>query len=440
MAAPERSDARITEIDISGPARALAILRWSDYTLVVACGLGAIHLLPDLISSAAHGSSGELASECLMAVALAFATFTGWRHVGVIDPRVWRTYPWVFVALASLGLLAALETVSGLIANHKNPLEDIQTLVGLFSGLWFAAIAIPGFVCVVLLRRMRISPMGVRLSDLLIALMARGGVQAPRVTRLERPRFGTGLVYGALGTCLLLGTTFAPVPADDQGASLVYRVTNQLNTLAFFLIVRERRYFQVSADSLLAVDKRRPILFLRSFTDDERQRYGNSQRALLDFSLETRLANHFYHFGPFIAIGSPKDTVPEPGAARVLLTDDEWQTRVLGWMESASLIVMYCGTTKWVNWELQKIIERGWSTSLILMIPEVKGWRASKREKDIAERVQQLREVFRNTEWDEELTEFNDFQKLRAMLFRADGSMVMVRSRSRSRDSCTSPR
>lgn len=119
----------------------------------------------------------------------------------------------------------------------------------------------------------------------------------------------------------------------------------------------------------------------------------------------------------------------------MLLADDEWQSRVLGWMESASLIVMYCGTTKWVNWELQKIIERGRSTSLILLIPEVKGWRASKRRKNIAERIQQLREGFRNTEWNEELTEFNDFQNLRAMLFCADGSMVMVRSRSRSRDS-----
>jgi hypothetical protein len=119
----------------------------------------------------------------------------------------------------------------------------------------------------------------------------------------------------------------------------------------------------------------------------------------------------------------------------VLLADDAWQSRVIGLMESAGLIVMYCGTTKWVNWELQKIIEKGRSPSLILMVPEVKGWRASKRRKDIAERVQQLREVFRDTEWNKALTEFNDFPGLRALLFRADGSMVMVRSRSRGRDS-----
>jgi hypothetical protein len=47
----------------------------------------------------------------------------------------------------------------------------------------------------------------------------------------------------------------------------------------------------------------------------------------------------------------------------------------------------------------------------------------------------QIRQVFKNTPWEEELLEFNDFPWLRTMLFRFDGSMVMVRSRSRSRDS-----
>jgi hypothetical protein len=359
----------------------LGVLRMSDYTLVVGCGLGAFGILPDLISSTAHGRWAEVVVEGLMAATMAFAAYTGWRHVGIIDPRVWRSYLRVFPALAGVGALISLATAIQWSSSGKNPLEDLHLLMSFFGGLWFAGLAIPGFVCVMLLRRMRVAPMGVPLGKLLTGLIERGGEEAPRITRVERPRFRRGVVFAALGACVLLATTLAPVPVDSRTASAFYKVTLQLNTLAFFLIVRARRHFQVSADSLLAVDKRPPILFLRSFTDDE------------------------------------------------------WQARVLGWMESASLIVMYCGKTKWVNWELQKIIERGRSTSLILMLPEVKGWRASKRRKDIAERIQQLREAFRSTRWIEDLTEFNDFLGLRAMLFRADGSMVMVRSRSRSRDS-----
>ena len=212
-------------------------------------------------------------------------------------------------------------------------------------------------------------------------------------------------------------------------------MSQQFKLLGFFLLVRARRYFQIDADSLLAVDRRPPILFLRSFEDDEKQKYGRSDKALLDFSLETRLSNHFSRFGPFVAIGSPTEKVPQPGAARVLLSDDEWQPRVLSWMRDARLIIMYSGKTHWVNWELRQVVENERATRLILMIPEIKAWRSSKRDREISARVQQVREVFKGTPWEEELLCFNDFAGLRAMLFRPDGSMVIVKSRSRSRDS-----
>jgi hypothetical protein len=107
---------------------------------------------------------------------------------------------------------------------------------------------------------------------------------------------------------------------------------------------------------------------------------------------------------------------------------------VLGWMKDANLIIMYSGKTQWVNWELRKVIESGRATSLILMFPEIKGWRPSRRKQDIAARVEQIRTVFNDTPWNEELIEFGDFAGLRAILFRADGSTVMIKSRSRSRD------
>jgi hypothetical protein len=68
------------------------------------------------------------------------------------------------------------------------------------------------------------------------------------------------------------------------------------------------------------------------------------------------------------------------------------------------------------------------------MFPEARGWRRSRRKLDIAARAEQVREVFQDTPWIEELMEYADFEGLRAMLFREDGSMMMIRSRSRSRD------
>jgi hypothetical protein len=422
---PHSGVPKIERLDISSPARALSILRYTDYTLVIVCGLTAIRVIPEMVSSAARGSWAELVTEILIVAVMLFAAWTGWRHVGVIDPRVWPAYPWVFTALLGIGVFVSAAQIANWISKGKDPFEDFNSGMAVTRGLWLAGLAIPAFVSVLLLRRMRIGGTTGRLADLLTDLRNRGGADAPHAAHVAPPHFRRGLWYAIGGGCILLASSFAPWPI----------VSWQVSILAFFLLVRARRYFQISADSLLAIDTRPPILFLRSFTDDERVKYRNSQSALLDFSLETRLAGHFMRFGPFIAVGSPQETIPQPGAARVLLSEDEWQSRVLGWIESANLIVMYCGTTQWVNWELQKIIERHRSTSLILMIPELRGLRASKRRQDIANRVQQLREAFRNTEWDEELGGYNDFGSVRAMLFRADGSMVIIRSRSRKRDS-----
>jgi hypothetical protein len=87
-----REPARIVEIDIDRPARALAVLRWSDFILVVGCGLATLGIAPDLIKAILGGQWRDVAFDAVFAGALAFAAYTGWRHVGVIDPRVWRSY------------------------------------------------------------------------------------------------------------------------------------------------------------------------------------------------------------------------------------------------------------------------------------------------------------------------------------------------------------
>lgn len=54
------SSTRITDIDINRPARSLAVLRWSDFTLVVGCGFWTVGMLPELVASAANARWPEL--------------------------------------------------------------------------------------------------------------------------------------------------------------------------------------------------------------------------------------------------------------------------------------------------------------------------------------------------------------------------------------------
>ncbi len=426
---------RITEIDISRQARALAWLRLTDYALVVLCGMWAIGLLTDLVINFPSYDATILIFILILSLILSFAAYTGWRHVGVIDPAVWQVYSVLFPVLGVVCLLitGTMLVEHGSIADLLDSEKGEST--GSFMVLYIGGVALLGWISLLLLRRMKITVMGATAGQILFLLTSKAGVAAKRAVDIKRINKPRGLVIGAAGILLLVAVILSPVPENQSAANAFLRVSQYINLLGFFLLVRARRYFQIDADSLLAVDRRSPILFLRSFDDDEKQQFIGSDKALLDFSLETRLSNHFSRFGPFIAIGSPKETVPQIGAARVLLSDEEWQPRVLGWMRKAALIIMYSGKTHWVNWELRQVIENECATRLILMFPEIKAWRSSKRNKEISARVEQVRQVFKDTPWEEELLELDDFPGLRAMLFRPDGSMVMVTSRSRSRDS-----
>ena len=427
---------RITEIDLTKQARALACLRLADYALVVLCGFFAVKILPSFFFQMNHGLVANFLSNdtftlvfnLITLIVFGFAAYTGWRHAGVIDPTVWRAHRVVFSSL----LVFFLIMVMGVLFSENNlSIYDRAEVVmdKLVDGFMICCGALLGLISIMLLRRMKISTLGTTVDQLLLRLSKSAGtsaVQATHIKRINKPR---GLAICAVGVLLLLASAMIYFIQPNQWRSWYVAL------LGFFVLIRGRRYFQINADSLLAIDQRAPILFLRSFDDDERQIYRLSDRAFVDFSLETRLTSHFSRFGPFIAIGSPKETVPQLGAARVLLSDDEWQPRVKHWIQDASLIIMYSGKTHWVNWELRKVLQNESITRLILMIPQVKGWLKSKLKKEISARVEHIRAIFKNTPWEEELLMFDDFVGLRAMLFRPDGSMVMIKSRSRRRDS-----
>jgi FHA domain len=108
---------------------------------------------------------------------------------------------------------------------------------------------------------------------------------------------------------------------------------------------------------------------------------------------------------------------------------------VMTWMSKASAIVMYSGKSQWVTWELAKLVNTERVAKLILMIPEAKGWRSATRSNDINARIACLREAFSNTKWFASLAALQNFQDVRAMLFRSDGSLIVIKSGPGNRDS-----
>jgi hypothetical protein len=257
-----------------------------------------------------------------------------------------------------------------------------------------------------------------------------------------------GILFLLIAAAMLTLPYF--IVGGDYGSAFGLIISGVLGIVvsfvAFYALFRAKQYFQVSADSLLAADRRKPILFLRSFSDDPKVEAaaGISHQGLaqlIDFSVETRLANHFMAFGPFVAVGAPKDKVPQIGAARKRLSDDEWQQAVAKWMEQSSAIVMYAGTTHWIGWELARIIEGGYATKLILLFPPVlpfpgsfqKKWLA-RQKPDILKRFESVKTAFAGTRWDAALNGIAEPETVLCMRFLPDGTIETLRSKRRSKD------
>lgn len=138
-------------------------------------------------------------------------------------------------------------------------------------------------------------------------------------------------------------------------------------------LLESRRVLQLDANALLAADRRKLILLLRSFRDEKLMSYQLARTPLGDISVARRfeqgVAGALGAFGPLVAIGKPGDQLPQIGAARTYLTSDEWRPAVIRWMNEALMIAMIAGATEWIRWELRQILELGHVRRLVILLP-----------------------------------------------------------------------
>ncbi|MGB0054400.1 MAG: RDD family protein, partial [Terracidiphilus sp.] len=201
--------------------------------------------------------------------------------------------------------------------------------------------------------------------------------------------------------------------------------------LSLYLIARAKYLFQPQFNALLQEDPRPPVLYLRSFRADEQVKFSRINRQSNDGTLEQRLARHFGGRGPFIAIGAPQNPLVL-GAVRTVLGPDEWQGRVMGWMQSSSAIVLVVGTTKWIDWELKKIFDLGDLEKLVLIFPPVRKRLRGRAEKEAGLHLAAAQTALKGTKWEESMAELGDPLRLRSLVFHADGAVEVVVCRSRN--------
>jgi hypothetical protein len=192
---------------------------------------------------------------------------------------------------------------------------------------------------------------------------------------------------------------------------------------AFYLGLRGAVCFRPRAETVLALDGRAPVIYLRSFRDDEalvgrpirlnfdtlRWSYwiteytrGGVIRLLFQHGkvrLEQLIEDEVSAIGPFIAIGEPQESHPDFGATRAYFEGDDvaWRDAVRSWMERAAMIVVVPGQTKGLGWELEQIQAAGDTPKLLLLFPP-------ERARHRAPRLAALADMLTDARWVEALS------------------------------------
>jgi hypothetical protein len=163
-----------------------------------------------------------------------------------------------------------------------------------------------------------------------------------------------------------------------DGLSTTYTADPAISWFLFGFIcyIAAKRRTAVSVDTLLAKDRRPPVIYLRPFGDDGKQMQGglryelsDSVRALRGKTIEQRLAKVFTKLGPFIAIGRPGELLPELGAARMYVDNEVWQEVVEDITSKAQLVVLQAGETQGLQWELRKVGDTISPERVLLFVP-----------------------------------------------------------------------
>jgi hypothetical protein len=219
------------------------------------------------------------------------------------------------------------------------------------------------------------------------------------------PPFGFLMVRRVLGPLLLLvglSITAASMVAVLVVAGFELGLFLQLILILLFvgfawsgyqLHLLGLRAASPEAKQLLASDPRPPILYLRSFEDDDSSAEDAFRlsmfRLLLGSTDEDRLTRALSQLGPVIAIGRPGEWLPSAGAARLNVSGTNWREEVDRLCDRARVVVLRVGFTDGFWWEVSRVWQRVARDRILLWFP------LTKRLIDLLERDREFAERFR---------------------------------------------
>jgi hypothetical protein len=191
---------------------------------------------------------------------------------------------------------------------------------------------------------------------------------------------------------LLPNIPFGTLLAIDSGPITPDLVSNIGGAMTMLMAIQMRGYLLAplreaflhfrrnlirTAAEIAADAKKRPILLLRAFADDQARVRASFRFFLFAFGsrgaktpLEEVIAEALFARGPVIALSNPRAKHPAPlGAARDESADEAWQDNVLHRIDGTQLVVVVIGRTANLSWEVDQLVGRGALTRTIFVAP-----------------------------------------------------------------------
>jgi hypothetical protein len=345
--------------------------------------------LPPWRRSAAEAYYGARRGE--IEHALAELSCGYWRAAGVTVPRP-SAHGNVLLRLGqavhTIGLLCALALIPVAAALIVLAVMDrseaaIAALLATLAAAAGSLLVLPGMAMTHRAKRLLVRlplDLAVRPAS---ARKARAGRLLQRLGLALALASGLGFVLIAAGM-LALGDPAAPMRLPLVPAApglLVFAAATLLGGTLLLaggtvLFRRGLATMQPSGDELMASDRRRPVLLLRSFAD-ESMSIAEAPSFVLTWGqmsslarMEESIADQLRPFGPLIAIGKPGESLPRLGASRNYYSDAQWQAAALELMREALLIVVIAGVSPGLRWELEAIARAGHQSKLLVLMPE----------------------------------------------------------------------
>lgn len=204
----------------------------------------------------------------------------------------------------------------------------------------------------------------------------------PKHPFLRRLSAGADVALGVL--ILIVATILAVIGYFGQGVDFTVRMISTVVGVLLYVVGaglyrRGKKATAATADELLAVDARPPVLFLRSFKDDPvgaavpESPYGAAFAVIA--TEEQQIAEVFSEIGPVIAIGKPGERLPELGAARLYVPHDQWQHKVSELMAQSRLVLFRASDTQGFHWEVEHGGQRLPPEKIVFLIPAQSNYR-----------------------------------------------------------------